>query len=93
MRPALLLLAVSPQHSIRRNPLEAHLSRIFGSGTRKRASECFVCLLVFRDDPHRMDYARNVAEDRQKDIDPEVLTDPHLQEHSQGREEDRDYDA
>ena len=33
-----------------------------------------VTLLVFSDDPHRVDYARDVAEYRQEDIDPEVLT-------------------
>jgi hypothetical protein len=40
-----------------------------------------VTLLVFGDNPHRMNYARDITEDRQKDIDPEVLANPHLQEH------------
>ena len=39
---------------------------------------------VLSDHPHRMDYAGDVAEDRQQDIDPEVLGNPHLQEHTQG---------
>jgi hypothetical protein len=43
--------------------------------------------------PHRMDYARDIAKNRQKDIYPKVLTNPHLQEHSQGREKDRDHET
>jgi hypothetical protein len=45
------------------------------------------------DDPHGMDYAGNVAEDRQQDIDPEVLGKPYLQEHTQWWEKYGDYDA
>jgi hypothetical protein len=67
--------------SVRRNPLEAYLSRAFGNRTRKRSSGCFVCL-VFRDDPHRMDYARDVPEDRQKNINPKLLSNPYLQKHA-----------
>jgi hypothetical protein len=40
-----------------------------------------------------MDYARNIAKKRQKDIDPKMLPKPHLQEHPQGRQKDRDHDA
>jgi hypothetical protein len=40
-----------------------------------------------------VDYARDIAEDRQEDVDPKVLADPHLQEHPEGREEYRDNDA
>jgi hypothetical protein len=40
-----------------------------------------------------VDYAGDVAEDRQKDVDPELLADPHLQEHPKGREKYRDNDA
>ena len=38
--------------------------------------------LILGDNPYRMDYARDIAKDCQQDIDPEVLADPHLQEHS-----------
>lgn len=50
-------------------------------------------LSEFGDDPHCMDYAGNVAEDRKQDIDPEVLGKSHLQEHTQGWEKYGDYDA
>ena len=40
-----------------------------------------------------MDDAGDVAEDCQQDVYPEVLADPHLQEHPQGREQYRDYDT
>ena len=30
---------------------------------------------VLGDDPHRVDYAGHVAQDRQQDVDPEVLAD------------------
>jgi hypothetical protein len=40
-----------------------------------------------------MDYAGNIAQDRQQDIDPEVLADPYLQKHAQGREKYSYYDA
>jgi hypothetical protein len=29
-----------------------------------------------------MDYARDVAEDRQKNVDPELRSDPYLQKHA-----------
>jgi hypothetical protein len=48
---------------------------------------------VFCDNPYRMDYARNIAKKRQKDINPKMLPKPHLQEHPQGRQKDRDHDA
>src|SRR5215203_3576948 len=48
---------------------------------------------VFGDDPHRVDYAGHVAQDRQHDVDPEVLADPHLQEHPEGRYEYGDDDT
>ena len=34
--------------------------------------------LVFRDNPNRVDYAGDEAEDSQQDVDPEVLANPHL---------------
>ena len=37
--------------------------------------------LILRYDPNRMDYAGDVSEDCQQDVDPELLSDPHLQEH------------
>jgi hypothetical protein len=40
-----------------------------------------------------MDYARYIAKDRQKNIDPELLSKPYLQEDTQRREKDRDKDA
>ncbi len=49
--------------------------------------------LVFGDNPHGMDDAGDEAEDRQQDIDPEVLPDPDLQEHPQGREQYGDNDT
>ena len=49
--------------------------------------------LVFGYNPHGMDDAGDEAEDRQQDVDPEVFTDPDLQEHPQGREDYRDYDT
>jgi hypothetical protein len=36
---------------------------------------------VLGDNPHRVNYTRDVAKNRQKDINPEVLTDPYLQEY------------
>src|SRR5215207_4189987 len=36
---------------------------------------------VFGDNPHGVDYARDVAEDRQQDVDPKLLADAYLQEH------------
>jgi hypothetical protein len=33
---------------------------------------------VFRYNPHRMDYARDIAKDRQQDVDPKLLADTHL---------------
>ena len=49
--------------------------------------------LVFRDDPDRVDYARNVAKDRKQDVNPEVLANTNLQEHAQGWEKYRDNDT
>jgi hypothetical protein len=40
-----------------------------------------------------MDNARDIAEDRQQDIDPEVLANPNLQEYTQGWEKYGDYDT
>ena len=40
-----------------------------------------------------MDYPRDIAQDRQQDIDPEVFADPHLQEYAQGWEKYGDYDT
>lgn len=40
--------------------------------------------------PHGMHDTWDVAENSQNDIDPEVLTDPYLQEYSKRRQEDRD---
>jgi len=40
-----------------------------------------------------MYYARNIAEDRQQDVYPELITKPHLQEHSQGWKKDRNQDS
>jgi hypothetical protein len=40
-----------------------------------------------------VDYARDEAEDRKDDVDPEVLADPHLQKHPKRWQEYRDYDA
>ena len=37
--------------------------------------------LILRDDPHSVDYAGDVAEDRQQDVDPKLLADAHLQEY------------
>jgi hypothetical protein len=48
---------------------------------------------VLRDNPHCVNYTRDVTQNRQKDINPEVLTNPYLQEYPQGRQEDRGYDA
>jgi hypothetical protein len=56
---------------------------------RPRADSCS----VLRYDPHRVYDARDVAEDRQKDVDPKVLGEPHLQEHPQRREKNRGHDA
>jgi hypothetical protein len=49
--------------------------------------------LVFRDDPHGMDYARYVTQDRKQNVDPKLLADAYLQEYAQGREKYRDNDA
>ena len=46
--------------------------------------------LILRDDPDRVDDTGDVAKDRQQDVDPEVLSYPDLQEHTQGREKYRD---
>jgi hypothetical protein len=48
---------------------------------------------VLRYDPHRVNDAWDIAEDRQDDVYPKLLADPHLQEHSQRRENNRCYDA
>ena len=48
---------------------------------------------VLRYDPHRVNDARDVAEDRQKDVYPKVLGEAHLQEHAQRREQNRGHDA
>ena len=38
--------------------------------------------LVLNDNPYRMNYARDIAKDRQQDVDPELLANTHLQEHA-----------
>src|SRR5215217_6828661 len=48
---------------------------------------------VFGDNPHGVDYARDVAEDRQQDVDPKLLADAYLQEHLYGWEKYRDDDT
>ncbi len=63
------------------------------SWTRQAPGGEFRAKLVLRDDPHGVDYAGDVAEDGQQDVDPEVFPDPHLQEHPEGREKYRDYEA
>jgi hypothetical protein len=40
-----------------------------------------------------MDYARDIAKDCQHNIDPKLLANTYLQEHAQGWEKYRDYDA
>ena len=40
-----------------------------------------------------MYYARDIPEDRQENINPELRTNPYLQKHAQRWEKDRDYDA
>jgi hypothetical protein len=40
-----------------------------------------------------VDYARDIPEDRQENINPELRTKPYLQKHAQRWEKDRDYDA
>ena len=71
---------------------EVHFERVrWVRASTEAGRECPVS--VFRDNPHRVNYARNIAEDRQKNINPEVLANPYLQEHSQRWEEDRDYDT
>jgi hypothetical protein len=40
-----------------------------------------------------MDYAGNVAEDRQQDVNPKVFANPNLQEYAQGWEKYRDDDT
>ncbi len=40
-----------------------------------------------------MNDAGDEAEDRQQDIDPEVLADPDLQEHPEGREQYGEHDT
>ena len=59
------------------------------------AHMCFVnvLVLVFGDDPNGVDQARDITEEGQKDVQPEVLGKSHLQEHPQGWEEDRNYDT
>ncbi len=49
--------------------------------------------LVFRDDPHGVDDAGDVAKNGKQDVDPELLADAHLQKHTQGREKYGDYDT
>src|SRR5215210_2894817 len=49
--------------------------------------------LVFRNDPHGMDYARDIAEDREQDVDPELFAYTHLQEDPEGWEKYRDDDS
>ncbi len=48
---------------------------------------------VLNYDPHGMDDPRDIAEERQKNVNPEVLTDPHLQKHPQRGEKNRDHEA
>ena len=48
---------------------------------------------VLNYDPHGMDDPRDIAEERQKNVNPEVLTEPHLQEHPQRGEKNRDHEA
>src|SRR5215208_2805344 len=48
---------------------------------------------ILRYDPHRVDDAWDIAEDRQKDVYPKLLTDSHLQKHPQRREKNRGHDA
>ena len=45
------------------------------------------------DDIHSVDDARNIAEDREQDIDPELKPDTHLQEHADRRQQNRENDA
>ena len=40
-----------------------------------------------------MNYAGDVTEDGKQDVDPELLTDTHLQEHPERREQYRDDDS
>jgi hypothetical protein len=48
---------------------------------------------ILRYDPHRVDDAWDIAEDRQKDVYPELLANSHLQEHPQRRENNRSHDT
>ncbi len=48
---------------------------------------------ILRYDPHRVDDAWDIAEDRQKDIDPKLRADSDLQKHPQRREKNRGHDA
>ena len=38
--------------------------------------------LVFDDHPYRMDYARDIAQDCQHNVDPKLHANTHLQEHA-----------
>ncbi len=51
------------------------------SGTETTEGKTSVTL-VFRDDPHGVDDAWDVAEDRQQDVDPKLPADSDLQEYS-----------
>ena len=44
--------------------------------------------LFFNDHPDRMDDSRDITQQGQEDIDPEVQPDPHLQKNTQGRQHD-----
>jgi hypothetical protein len=43
--------------------------------------ECANLRLILCDDPHCVDNTGDIAEDRQQDVDPELLADPYLQEY------------
>ncbi len=45
------------------------------------------------DDPDGVDDARDVAEQREQDVEPELQADADLQEHAQGRQEDGQQDT
>jgi hypothetical protein len=46
-----------------------------------------------RDDPHRVDQPGHVPKYRQEYVQPKVLGQPHLQEHTQRGKNDREYDS
>ena len=71
------------RHSMGAASINRRLSRVFTmrlplSGER-------------RDDPHCVDQPGHVSEYRQEDIDPEMLGQPHLQEHAQRGKNDREH--